>query len=338
MYIKTFKYPTDNSMISFKKDYDSANSDFNSYQLKVFQEILVNRYIDVVKSKFGISSNDIDLNVTSTVEDNKSYLLYSLVFKTLTHSQIATLTPTDFLLSTTPSTPDTPDTPVTPDNPDIPSEDQLHISGTVYYVNNNTLQGLEEASIILHDDDGGTYTTLSDANGSYDFYVSSSFVSGYVTVNATGFEFKTTNLDGSRYGCSSSNPVVPNIILTPVCYDPIGADSVRIIMGGYVIDESSYEPIPGATVSLLNMTLIGETPSVAASTTTDISGFFSFNETQVRLGGNYISNTTNYSGSISISLVGYEEIVSKSYNLNGGEYWWTPDADGPISLREDVQA
>lgn len=140
MYIKTFKYPTDNSMISFKKDYDSANSDFNSYQLKVFQEILVNRYIDVVKSKFGISSSDIDLNVTSTVEDNKSYLLYSLVFKTLTHSQISLLTPQDFLINsgTTPEP--------EPDEPEEPGGDDSNTGEDSSTGGNDSSTGGEDSS------------------------------------------------------------------------------------------------------------------------------------------------------------------------------------------------
>ena len=65
---------------------------------------IVNRYVDIVKSKLGVSNSDIEINVESTVENEKSYLIYSILFKTLSYAQISTVTPSDFLVN--PPTPE----------------------------------------------------------------------------------------------------------------------------------------------------------------------------------------------------------------------------------------
>lgn len=95
MYIKTFKYPVNNTMITLKKD-DGNTVTTSTRQVKVLQEIIVNRYIDVVREKFSLSNDDIQVDINSTVENDKSFLIYTVIFKTLSYSQILTLSAEDF--------------------------------------------------------------------------------------------------------------------------------------------------------------------------------------------------------------------------------------------------
>lgn len=101
MYVKTFKYPIDSSMVTLvKENVQTGQMDKTAYQLRLLQEAIVNKYVDVVKSETGITSNDIEINVESTVENETSYLIYSILFKSLSYAAVSAIDPKKFLANT----------------------------------------------------------------------------------------------------------------------------------------------------------------------------------------------------------------------------------------------
>lgn len=102
MYVKTFKYPIDSSMVTLvKENVQTGQMDKTAYQLRLLQEAIVNKYVDVVKSETGITNNDIEINVESAVENETSYLIYSILFKSLSYAAVSAIDPKKFLANTT---------------------------------------------------------------------------------------------------------------------------------------------------------------------------------------------------------------------------------------------
>ena len=332
MYIKTFKYPVNNSVVYFKKN--DSDTEQSSYQVKILQENLINRYIEVIKNKFNVSQEDISIDTLSTTENNKSYLTYSIIFKTINQSQINTLTPADFIVNTpTPGpgpSPD-PDTSYITRTGRITTADNLHVYGLggitarlIYYTDNH------ESTV--------TKTATSDDDGYYSLSIPSSLQANNIASFAlfgTGYETRVINLDGcwlSEYVTDSEHyPTIPNITMNVAQESPVGRDdSEAILIGGFVIDDASYDPIVGATV-VLSGTSAYMTP---VGTITDANGFFYFNEGQVRTVQSYAQGNTDYSGILAVSFVGYETYTT-TYDM-GGETWWTRESDGIIALTENA--
>ena len=101
MYVKTFEDPSDASRGALvKENVQTGQMDKTAYQLRLLQEAIVNKYVDVVKSETGITNNDIEINVESTVENETSYLIYSILFKSLSYAAVSAIDPKKFLANT----------------------------------------------------------------------------------------------------------------------------------------------------------------------------------------------------------------------------------------------
>lgn len=335
MVIKTFKFSNKNIKYKYYNDEDEIILSPSGVR-----EVLVNKYLSLVKEKISkqseISYDDSNIEIKITT-DNDS-IQYDIVFSGI--DSLPVIKPTEFIVNNnSDSTPD-------PDPSPDPDQDSVERTGRIITANDSDVYGLSGITITLvyKDNLSGsshvTKTTTSNADGYYSLTIPSYLqTADIITFVLSGpeYEARTINLDGcqlTEYVADYTNyPTIPDIPMNVKQGKAVGQDSSEaILIGGYVIDNTSHEPIAGARVTLSSDPASASTSPVY--TTTNPIGFFYFNEGQIRRVTSYEQDDTNYSGTITVSYTDYETYTN-AYSMEG-EAWWTGEQDGTIKLTKKV--
>ena len=331
MVIKTFKFSNKNIKYKYYNDEDEI-----ILSPSRVREVLVNKYLSLVKEKISkqseISYDDSNIEIKITT-DNDS-IQYDIVFSGI--DSLPVIKPTEFIVNN--NSDPTPDPDPSPD----PDQDSVERTGRIITADDSDVYGLSGITITLVYKDNlsesshVTKTATSNTDGYYSLTIPSYLqTADIVTFVLSGpeCEARTINLDGcqlTEYVADYTNyPTIPDIPMNVKQGKAVGQDSSEaILIGGYVIDNTSHEPIAGARVTLSSDPASTSTSPVY--TTTNAIGFFRFNEGQLRTVTLYELGDTNYSGTLTVSQVGYSTCTNV-YSMEG-ETWWTREQDGTIEL------
>ena len=331
MVIKTFKFSNKNIKYKYYNDEDEI-----ILSPSRVREVLVNKYLSLVKEKISkqseISYDDSNIEIKITT-DNDS-IQYDIVFSGI--DSLPVIKPTEFIVNN--NSDPTPDPDPSPD----PDQDSVERTGRIITADDSDVYGLSGITITLVYKDNlsesshVTKTATSNTDGYYSLTIPSYLqTADIVTFVLSGpeCEARTINLDGcqlTEYVADYTNyPTIPDIPMNVKQGKAVGQDSSEaILIGGYVIDNTSHEPIAEARVTLSSDPASTSTSPVY--TTTNAIGFFRFNEGQLRTVTLYELGDTNYSGTLTVSRAGYSTCTNV-YSMEG-ETWWTGEQDGTIEL------
>ena len=335
MVIKTFKFSNKNTKYKYYNEEDEI-----ILSPSVVREVLVNKYLSLVKEKLSkqseISYDDSNIEIKITTDNNS--IQYDIIFSGI--DSLPVIKPTEFVVNnTSESTPD-------PDPSPDPDQDSVERTGRIITADDSDVYGLSGITITLVYKDNlsesshVTKTATSGADGYYSLTIPSSLQTTDVVsfvLSGPEYESRTINLDGCQltaYIADSVNyPTIPDIPMNVKQGKAVGQDSSEaILIGGYVIDDTSHEPIVGAMVTLSSDPASASTSPVY--TTTNPIGFFYFNEGQIRRVTSYEQDDTNYSGTITVSYTDYETYTN-AYFMEGST-WWTREQNGVIELTKEV--
>ena len=339
MVIKTFKFSNKNTKYKYYNEEDEI-----ILSPSAVREVLVNKYLSLVKEKLSkqpeISYDDSNIEIKITTDNNS--IQYDIVFSGI--DSLPVIKPTEFVVeNNSESTPNPDPSPDPGQNDPDSGQDKVERTGRIITTDDIDVYGLSGITATLVYNNNSSYTrkeVTSDENGYYSLTIPSSLQTTDVVsfvLSGPEYEARTINLDGCQltaYIADSVNyPTIPDIPMNVKQGKAVGQDSSEaILIGGYVIDDTSHDPIVGAMVTLSSDPASASTSPVY--TTTNPIGFFYVNEGQIRRVTSYEQDDTNYSGTITVSYTEYET-YNNTYSMEGNA-WWTREQAGVIELTKKV--
>lgn len=343
MFLKSFKFSNSDLVYSYKTTEivnDTPKVITKSYDPTKTREALINKYINIVKSKTSLSDDKIDIKI-SVLGDS---IQYDITFQGINVEP--EITSDDWKSGIIPD----PDDP-TPDPDPDPDPDPTSVTVSGRVITYPTLRPREipvqDATVCIKISDENQTLTTTDASGNFSVAVAGlndKFAN--IIVSTSQYETKTKYLNGLLITCSAENPTIEDPIVLNWRRDlPEGTDSTNIILGGYVVD-ASYEPFPLCRVTLYQR-VSGTSDTYELSNiyaTTNAAGFFSFTETQLRSCGDYSGDMMHiYYGKYKVvaTKLSLDNETNETYTSDNIEYstgnasaWRTPEtSSGVIRLR-----